>query len=62
MVTISDPGISESGNRTGVMSGHILAKFICFDMLTKGTETSKYLQEKKTKVISSVAASEMETA
>ena len=28
---------------------------------TKGSETSQYLQEKKTKVISRVAASEKET-
>ena len=31
-------------------------------MLTQGTETSKYLEEKKTIVISRVAASEMEIA
>ena len=30
--------------------------------VTRGTEPSKYPQEKKTKVISGVAASEMETA
>ena len=30
--------------------------------LTQGTETSKYLEEKKTKVISLVAASETEEA
>ena len=30
--------------------------------LTRGTETSKYPEEKKTKVISVVAASEMEIA
>ena len=29
---------------------------------TKGSDTSQYLQEKKTKVISKVAASEMELA
>ena len=31
-------------------------------MLTQGTETSKYLEEKKTIVISRVVASEMEIA
>ena len=31
-------------------------------MLTQGTETSKYLEEEKTIVISRVAASEMEIA
>lgn len=38
------------------------AEFIGRNKLTKGTETSKYLQEEKTTVISLVAASETETA
>ena len=44
------------------MSGHTLAEYIGFSKRTKGTETSKYLQEEKTTVISLVAASETETA
>ena len=37
-------------------------EFIGAEEPTKGTETSKYLEEKKTIVISPVAASEKETA
>ena len=51
-----DPGISEWGNPAGrrpvIPSGR----------RTRGTETSKYPQEKKTKVIPEVVASETGTA
>ena len=36
--------------------------YLIYQKLTQGTETSKYLEEKKTIVISLVAASEKETA
>lgn len=61
-VTVSDPGVSESGNRTRVMSCYTLLNQISRSKLTEGTETSKYLLEEKTNVISLVAASETETA
>ena len=46
-----DPGISEWGNPLGVISKHRKEP-------TQGTETSKYLEEKKTIVIPQVVASE----
>ena len=56
MQTIFDPQISEWDNP--VHWRCIILK----RRLTQGTETSKYLEEKKTKVISLVAASEKELA
>ena len=50
--TDDDPEIPESGRR----------EFIATFRLTQGTETSKYLVEEKEKSISSVAASESESA
>ena len=46
-----DPGISEWGNPLGVISKHRKEP-------TQGTETSKYLEEKRTIVIPQVVASE----
>ena len=56
MQTIYDPRISEWDNP--IYWRYIILK----RKLTQGTETSKYLEEKKTKVISLVAASETEQA
>ena len=56
MQTIFDPQISEWDNP--IYWRYIILK----RKLTQGTETSKYLEEKKTKVISLVAASETELA
>ena len=56
MQTIYDPRISEWDNP--IYWRYIILK----RKLTQGTETSKYLEEKKTKVISLVAASETEEA
>ena len=39
-----------------------ISEFIAYRRGTRGTETSKYPKEEKTKVISRVVASEMETA
>ena len=50
--TSYDPGIPELS----------LTEYIGYVRLTQGTETSKYLLEKKEKSISLVAASEWETA
>ena len=47
-----DPGMSEWGNPLGVISKHRKEP-------TQGTETSKYLEEKKSIEIPKVAASEM---
>ena len=43
-------------------TGRLLSEFIGELERTQGSEPSQYLEEKKTKVISRVAASEMETA
>ena len=56
-----DPGISEWGNPIRVMSYILHTEYIGIEEQTEGTETSKYLVEKKTIVISRVAASEKET-
>ncbi len=48
-----DPRISEWGNPAGGMPATFVKKG-----RTRGTETSKYPQEKKTKVIPQVVASE----
>ena len=55
-----DPWISEWGNPAGVMSGHPMLNQIGIEEGTRGTETSKYPEEKKEKSISVVAASEEE--
>ena len=50
--TSVDPEMSESGNRVGVNSQSLLVE--CIDQIeqTQGTETSKYLEEKKKTLIS----------
>ena len=61
--TSLDPKISEWGNPPWVMSRYPCLKFkIGQGGDTQRIETSKYLEEKKTNVISLVAASEKETA
>ena len=55
-----DPEISEWGNPAGVMSGYPMLNQIDIEEGTRGTETSKYPEEKKEKSISVVAASEEE--
>ena len=55
-----DPWISEWGNPAGVMSGYPMLNQIDIEEGTRGTETSKYPEEKKEKSISVVAASEEE--
>jgi hypothetical protein len=44
-----DPSISESANRHRVMSMWFLAEYIGQEQRTRGTETSQYPQEKKSK-------------
>ena len=56
MQIILDPGISEWGNPAGRRPATMQMG------RTRGTETSKYPQEKKTKVIPQVVASERGTA
>jgi hypothetical protein len=46
-----DPEISESGNRAGVNSQSLPAECIGRVEQTQGTETSKYLEEKKKTLI-----------
>ena len=61
LATSIDPGMSEWGNPPG----EILAsrtEYIGPEKRTQGTETSKYLQEKKSTEISLVVASEREAA
>ena len=55
-----EPQISEWGNPAGVMTGHRAMNKIVAQEGTRGTETSKYPEEKKEKLISVVAASEEE--
>ena len=55
-----DPWISEWGNPAGVLSGYRMLNQIGIEEGTRGTETSKYPEEKKEKSISVVAASEEE--
>jgi hypothetical protein len=50
--------MSEWGNPHGVESMHQYAEYIGVWRQTRGTETSKYPEEKKTTVIPLVAASE----
>jgi hypothetical protein len=54
-----DPMISEWGNPAGVMSGYPLAEYIGLRRRTRGSETSQYPEEKKSREIPKVAASEM---
>ena len=53
-----DPRISEWGNPAGVMPRHPYLNKIGYEEGTRGTETSKYPEEKKEKSIPVVAASE----
>ena len=55
-----EPQISKWGNPAGVMTGHRAMNKIVAQEGTRGTETSKYPEEKKEKSISVVAASEEE--
>ena len=50
--------MSEWGNPAGVMPGHFLDECIVRGEPTRGTETSQYLEEEKSKEIPGVAASE----
>ena len=56
--TCFDPVVSEWGNPAGVMSRHPLTEYIGLGRRTRGSETSQYPQEKKSKEIPVVAASE----
>jgi hypothetical protein len=58
----ADPKISEWENPTRVMPGYLGAEFIGSRKRTRGTETSKYPQEKKSNEIPLVVASERGTA
>jgi hypothetical protein len=58
--TTFDPEISEWGNPARLIPGHFLFEHIGKGELTRGTETSKYPEEKKENSISPVAASEKE--
>ena len=53
-----EPRISEWGNPAGVITGHRKMNKIVLQEGTRGTETSKYPEEKKEKSIPVVAASE----
>ena len=53
-----DPWISEWGNPAGVMSGYPMLNQIGIEEGTRGTETSKYPEEKKENSIALVVASE----
>ena len=56
--TSDDLEVSEWGNPARVMPGHPLVNQIVSVEGTRGTETSKYPEEKKTYVIAQVVASE----
>ena len=62
--TTVDPGVSEWGNPSGLGNQILssMAECIGHEKRTQGTETSKYLQEKKATAILLVAASERGTA
>jgi hypothetical protein len=61
LATSLDPGVSEWGNPAGeILSSR--TEYIGAAKRTQGTETSKYLQEKKSTEISQVVASEREEA
>ena len=53
-----DPEMSEWGNPAGVMSRHPLTEYIGHWKRTRGSETSQYPEEKKSREIPEVAASE----
>ena len=53
-----DPWISEWGNPAGVMSGYRMLNQIGIEEGTRGSETSKYPEEKKENSIPLVVASE----
>ena len=53
-----DPGISEWGNPPEFIFWYPIAEYIGFGRRTEGSETSQYLQEKKSREIPVVAASE----
>ena len=55
-----DPGISEWGNPAAVMRSHPKMNTIVLEEGTRGSETSKYPEEKKENSISLVVASEEE--
>jgi hypothetical protein len=57
-----DPEIPEWGNPARVIPGYPRDEYIVFGRRTRGTETSQYLQEKKSKEIPLVVASERGTA
>ena len=50
--TSFDPGVSEWGNPTGVMSSYSFAEYIGKRERTQGSETSQYLEEEKSNEIS----------
>ena len=61
LATSTDPEMSEWGNPAGeILSSR--TEYIGPEKRTQGTETSKYLQEKKSTEISQVVASEREEA
>ena len=51
--------MSEWGNLLSIKDLVSIRKYIAYRRNTKGTETSKYLQEKKIKMIPKVVASEI---
>ena len=53
-----DSGISEWGNPRELIFTYLLTEYIGLERRTEGSETSQYLQEKKSKEIPVVAASE----
>ena len=57
-----DPEIPEWGNPARVIPGYLLAEYIGLERRTRGTETSQYPQEQKSKEIPLVVASERGTA
>ena len=61
LATSIDPRISEWGNPAGVILSS-WSEYIGPEKRTQGTETSKYLEEKKSTEIFRVAASERERA
>ena len=61
LATSFDPRISEWGNPAGVILSS-WSEYIGPEKRTQGTETSQYLEEKKSTEISLVAASEREPA
>ena len=56
-----DPKISEWGNPLRLIPEHLLTEYISLEKQTRGTETSKYPEEKKENSIPPVVASEKGT-